>query len=179
MASQHAGIDADLVCLSKGLTSGWLPFSAVLIPDRVYDLFYDDYGTGKAFLHSHTYTGNALAARVALEALRVMDDENVYAQSRNNGARMRTLMQEIADETGLLKGIRQVGSVVAAELVLPTPMERAGYQVYQEAVKLGALLRPLGNTLYWLPPLNTPEETLLDLQDITARALSAVLRPAK
>ena len=172
LACEHAGIHADFVCLSKGLTGGYLPFSAVMIPQFIYDLFYDDYDTGKAFLHSHTYTGHALGARVATETLKIMQEESICLQSEYNGNLMRQLMQELADETGLLGPVRQIGSLVAAELTGKADTPRGGYQLYREAVKHGALLRPLGNTVYWMPPLNTPTEVLHELQKITLKALN-------
>jgi len=171
LASEHAGIEPDFICLSKGLTSGWLPCSAVLTRDAIYDLFYDDYASGKAFMHSHTYSGNALAAAVACETLQILNDENIYARVQDNENFMIELMREVADETGKLKNVRGIGMMVAADLQVENPKVRAGYAVYQEAVRLGALLRPLGNTIYWLPPLNTNRDTLVELKDITVTAI--------
>ncbi len=171
LACEHAQIEPDFLCLSKGLTSGWLPLSATLTSDAMYALFYDDYERGKSFLHSHTHSGNALAAAVALECLKVIEEENILAEVQNNAPYLRSLMQEVADETKQLKNIRSLGAIVAADLIVDNPKERRGFAVYQKAVALGALLRPLGNTLYWLPPLNTDRETLRALQNITIQAI--------
>ena len=175
LACNHAGIEPDFLCLGKGLTGGFLPLSAVLMTPTIYDLFYADYALGRSFLHSHTFSGNALAASVALECLQVLEEENIYARVQTNASYMRTLMQQLADETGKLTNVRGIGAIVAADLVVTNQQDRIGYQVYQHAVKYGALLRPLGNTICWLPPLNINNSVLTELQTITRRAIMAVL----
>ncbi len=167
LACEHANIEPDFLCLSKGMTSGWLPISAMVTSDEIYHLFYDDYEQGKSFLHSHTYTGNALAAAVANSCFDVFKDEAILKQVNDQSSLMRSLMEKTAEETGRLHSIRSIGAVVAADLIVENKKERKGYQVFQEAVKRGAWLRPLGNTLYWVPPLNIKCETLNDLQVIT------------
>lgn len=175
LACEHANIEPDFVCLSKGLTSGWLPLSAVLTSEKIYQLFYDDYSTGKAFLHSHTYTGNALAVSVASACLQFMEEQKICDQVQKRFSFMQKLMEKTAEKTGRLKNIRGIGGIVAADLVVKNTELRCGYAVYQEAVKRGALLRPLGNTIYWLPPLNIEESVLYDLQRITEEAILASL----
>lgn len=174
LACEQAHITPDFVCLSKGLTSGWLAFSAVLTTDPIYDLFFDDYASGKAFLHSHTFCGNAMGASLALAVLDVLTEEKLCARANVLGAQMQAQMTAIANKTGRLHNIRQLGAVVAADLIIPggSQYQRMGYQVYQAACKRGALLRPLGNTIYWLPPLNMSEETLLELRTITEQAIA-------
>lgn len=174
LACEYAGIEPDFLCLSKGLTSGWLPFSATLTSSAIYQLFYDDYALGKSFLHSHTFSGNVLAASVALEVLNIMEQEKWHEKATGMGEVMLDAMQTIADETKALTNVRGLGAMVAADLHVKEPGRRLGFEVYQQAVALGALLRPLGNTLYWLPPLNTRRETLRELQQITEMAIKAV-----
>ncbi len=171
LACHHANIEPDFLCLGKGLTAGFLPLSAVLTTNQIYDLFYDDYEKNKSFLHSHTYSGNALAVRVALETLTVLEQENIYQQVINHENFLAELMMEIADNTKKLSNVRNIGAIVAADLIPNQECQRIGYSVYQHATKLGALLRPLGNTIYWLPPLNTDKETLFKLRDITQAAI--------
>jgi adenosylmethionine---8-amino-7-oxononanoate aminotransferase len=171
LACQHAQIEPDFLCIAKGLTAGFLPLSAMLTSHAMYELFYDDYHTSKAFLHSHTHTGNALAARVALACLTVLAEENIYQHVQQQAPLMHQLMQEVAEQTKQLTNIRHIGAIVAADLIVEDPQQRRGYQVYQQAVKLGALLRPLGNTIYWLPPLNITPATLYNLRDITIQAI--------
>ncbi|MBX3708297.1 MAG: adenosylmethionine--8-amino-7-oxononanoate transaminase [Gammaproteobacteria bacterium] len=174
LACDHAGIEPDFLCLSKGLTSGWLPLSAVLTKQSLFDLFYDDYETGKSFLHSHTYSGNALAASIAVEVLNIVEEEHLCLRAEEIGLLMYEYLKEIARETNKLKNIRQMGAIVAAELVGNQPNRRLGYDVYRKAVELGALLRPLGNTIYWLPPLTIDLATLHELKSMTEVAIQSV-----
>jgi adenosylmethionine-8-amino-7-oxononanoate aminotransferase len=170
LAVQHAGIEPDFLCLSKGLTAGWLPFSAVLTSQAIYDVFYDDYESGKSFLHSHTYSGNVLAASVACQVLKIIEEENMIARANHIGRIMRANMDEVAIQTSKIKNVRNIGAIVAADLVENSP-SRYGYYLFQRAVELGVLLRPLGNTIYWMPPLNIEEQDLFFLKEITTKIL--------
>lgn len=170
-AYQHANAIPDIVCLGKGLTSGFLPMSAVMMTEEIYHLFYSDYELGQSFLHSHTHTGNALAAAVALENLQVIADEGVLDQVQELEPLLFDNMMIVKEETKKLQNIRYIGGVVAADIITPCKSERAGYAVYQSAVKAGAFLRPLGNTLYWLPPLNIKVNEVKKLRDITIKAM--------
>jgi adenosylmethionine-8-amino-7-oxononanoate aminotransferase len=176
----RGGADAapDLLCLSKGLTAGWLPFSATLVHPELYALFYADYGRGRDFLHSNTYSGNALGAAVAAEALSIYDEPGFGESVAALSARLAAAWTHAAEATGALENLRAVGAVVAADLRLPESLRgrRAGFEVFREAVARGALLRPLGDTLYWLPPLNTEEETVDELTRITIESIQAVRR---
>ncbi|CEK10715.1 adenosylmethionine--8-amino-7-oxononanoate transaminase [Legionella hackeliae] len=172
-ASEHAGIKPDLICLSKGLTSGALPLSCVLIEHSIYELFYDDYESGKSFLHSHTYSCNALAVSAALATLNAMEEENTNQQAMDLEFTMRTLLAEIASITGRLTNVRSMGAMVAADL-MEIKGKRIGYELYKEAIHRGALLRPIGNTLYWLPPLNTDTKTIESLAEITLNSIKAI-----
>lgn len=174
LACQHANIEPDFLCLAKGLTAGWMPFSAVLTREDIYQTFYADYKSGKSFLHSHTYSGHALAASIALEVLAVVEEMQLCKRADELGNIMTNAMQDIAKTTGKINNIRNVGAIVAADLICDEPDRRLGFEIYQKAVALGALLRPLGNTIYWLPPLTTKTETLMDLADITQKAISAI-----
>ena len=169
LACSHAGIEPDFMCLSKGMTSGWLPMSVVLTRDDIYQQFYADYGLGRSFLHSHTYSGNALAASVALETLKIFEEEAICQRVQELEPLLKAGMIEVANKTGCLKNIRSIGAITAADLITEKP--RKGFEVFQEAVRLGAFLRPLGNTLYWLPPLNIEETVLNSLKDITIEAI--------
>lgn len=177
LACDHAGMVPDMICLSKGLTAGWLPMSAVLVSEEVYGHFYGDYGQGRDFLHSNTYAGNALGAAVALEALAIYRDEDILGRVRKNQAALRDGLRKVGEATGRLKNLRSLGAVVAADLQGPGtgPGRRAGYRVYQEAVVRGALLRTLGDTVYWLLPLNAGPDVLPELEAITKAAITAAL----
>ncbi|MGJ7923294.1 adenosylmethionine--8-amino-7-oxononanoate transaminase [Neobacillus sp. LXY-4] len=158
-ACEQAGITPDFMCLSKGLTGGYLPLSVVLTNDEVYDAFYDDYKNNKAFLHSHSYTGNPLACRVALEVLKIFEEEEYIKKIQQKSAFMRELASETFLQHPNVGEYRQVGMVGAIELVKnketkePLPStERVGYKIYQIALEKGLLIRPLGNVLYFMPP---------------------------
>ncbi len=176
LAMRHAVVAPDLLCLSKALTGGWLPFSAVLIDQSIHDLFYSDYGKGRDFLHSNTYSGNALGAAVALEALSIYSEPGFAGTVSQLSQNMSKAWKQVMASTGVLENPRFLGGVVAADLRLPETLrdQRVGFQVYQEAASRGALLRNLGNTLYWLPPLNSPPEVIGALAEITSESIKAV-----
>ena len=175
LACEHAGITPDIVALSKSLTSGWMAFSAVLTTDALYQLFYDDYETGKAFLHSHTFCGNALGAAIALEVMHIITEPGFIESVQQQAHQLGQYMHQLAEQTGRLHNVRQLGMMVAADLQLPSDAGRIGYAIFQEAIKQGAWLRPLGNTLYWLPPLNISDDEMSHLAQVTGSAMSAVL----
>ena len=181
LACEYAGITPDFVCLSKGLTAGWGPMAVVLTSNEIYDAFYDDYFSGKAFMHSNTYCGYPIAAAAALEAMKVYERENTMESVFERSSALLQRMKYVAQETNCLVNFRSLGFVVAADIIdsstgLPFPKElRIGYQCYKKAIKNGAFLRPLGDTLYFLPPLNTPDGVLDDLAEIAIKSLKEVL----
>lgn len=175
LASDHSEIKADMICLSKGLTSGTIPLSCVSIDAAIFELFYDDYEYGRSFLHSHTYSGNAMGVSAALTTLMIMQRDKSPLQGQKLGTLMRKYFTEIANLTGKLKNIRGIGGIIAADLINPDN-KRIGFEVYQQALSNGALLRPMGNTLYWLPPLNTDEETIGNLAEITLNSIEAAYK---
>ncbi|QMT60391.1 adenosylmethionine--8-amino-7-oxononanoate transaminase [Legionella sp. PC997] len=177
LASDHADVEPDLICLSKGLTSGSIPLSCVMIDNSIFDLFYADYGSGKSFLHSHTYSGNPLAVSAALATIRVMQEEQIIEQAQKLGEYMFAALTEVAQLSGKLSNVRGIGAVVAADLE-GTEHDRIGNSVYQQALNHGALIRPIGKTLYWLPPLNTKHEVIGKLAEITLHSIKgAYLTP--
>ena len=128
-------------------------------------------------MHSNTHCGNALAVAAALGVFNIFETQDVLAQCNHLGDYMKTQLESIQEQSGRLKNIRQLGSMIAADLILDAEQEkeRIGYQIYREASQRGALLRPLGNTLYWLPPINTEKEVIDELKDITLDSMQAVL----
>jgi len=164
-ACEQAQVTPDFLCLSKGLTGGTLPLSAVLTRQEVYDAFYAEYAAGKAFLHSHSYTGNPIACRAALETLAVLRDEPILERNRGLSAHLAAQLAPLASHPHVAD-VRQTGMIAAIELVqekatrTPLPAaERRGLRVYQHGLTRGMLLRPLGNVVYFMPPYCiTPEE---------------------
>jgi adenosylmethionine-8-amino-7-oxononanoate aminotransferase len=173
LALDVADISADLICVAKGLTSGSLPLSAVLIDDEIYKIFYDDYENGNNFLHSHTHSGNALAVAAALATMDTLATMDVKHIVNTLNQRMLEAFQNIADETKKLHNIRSLGAIIAADLSLHQAPHRLGFKLHQEALKRGALLRPIGNTLYWLPPLNIDHSIIGKLSKITLHSIKA------
>lgn len=173
-ACEQAAISPDFMCLSKGLTGGYLPLSAVLTSDRVYEAFYDDYTNLTAFLHSHSYTGNPLGCAAALATLDLLDDGSVVEKNRATAAYMSAAVADL--ETHRHVGeIRQRGMILAIEMVADRSgliaypwQERRGLKVYQHGLKNGVLLRPLGNVVYFMPPYVIEQEHI-DLMAQTAR----------
>ncbi len=172
LACEHAEIQPDFICLSKALTAGSIAMIAILTSQGMYDLFYDNYETGKSFLHSNTYGGNALVAAAANAAISVHFNDKMNQKAIIIGKAMKNNLDVIKQETKAITNIRQIGAVVAADLNLLIP--RAGFRLFIEAIKYGAFLRPLGNTLYWLPPLNTPLYVIDELSQITLKAIKAI-----
>jgi adenosylmethionine-8-amino-7-oxononanoate aminotransferase len=173
-ACNHAQVVPDFICLSKGLTSGWLPLSVVLTHDDIYQRFYTDQ-YNHAFLHSHTYSGNALAVSVALETLNIIEKEQLHKRAESMGQKMLSSMQKIANSTQALENVRGVGGVVAADIKSAWIKEHTMDHVCEYAIKQGVLLRPLGRSIYWLPPLNITDNELDIIIQVTQQAILAVL----
>ncbi|HTQ08007.1 MAG TPA: adenosylmethionine--8-amino-7-oxononanoate transaminase [Polyangiaceae bacterium] len=172
-AVEHAGVEADLVCLAKGFTSGILPMAATLASRRIFEGFLG--GKERAFLHGHTFTGNPLGARVALEVLAVYRDERVIERAAPKAARITARFARLGELPGV-SGVRTLGMVAALDLNAGGYLDRAGWRVYEEARKRGAYLRPLGSTVYVTPPVNIPDADLDELLDIVEESLRAVRR---
>ncbi|ACT47344.1 adenosylmethionine--8-amino-7-oxononanoate transaminase [Methylotenera mobilis] len=138
---------ADFVCLSKGITGGYLPLSAVLTTDNVYQAFYDP-STVRGFLHSHSYTGNPLACSAALATLAIFKADHVV---QNNPVRSDAIVREMQVLTDLpIQHLRHQGMIFAFDVV--TNNQQFSRQCYQLAMQHGLLLRPIGNTVYFMPP---------------------------
>ncbi len=171
-ACEQANITPDFLCLAKGLTGGYLPLSAVLTTSRVYQAFYDDYTKLTAFLHSHSYTGNALACRAALATLDIFAQDNVIANNRTLAECMRTSTLHFNNHPHVAE-VRQRGMILAIEMVKDKKtrepfawQERRGLHVYRHALENGVLLRPVGNVIYFMPPYVITEEQIQQLADV-------------
>ncbi|HYM43120.1 MAG TPA: adenosylmethionine--8-amino-7-oxononanoate transaminase [Steroidobacteraceae bacterium] len=173
-ACEQAGIRPDFMCLSKGLTAGYLPLSAVLTTEPIYAAFYDEYVKLSAFLHSHSFTGNPLACAAACASLAIFREDRTLERNRELAQHLGARARELADHRHVAE-VRQRGMIVAIEMVrdkasrAPYPwQERRGLSVYRHALSRGVLLRPVGNVIYFMPPyVITPEE--IDLMVNVAR----------
>ena len=147
-ACEQARIAPDLLCLSKGITGGYLPLSCVLSSDAVYAEFYDD-DTARGFLHSHSYTGNALACRAACAVLDLFERDGVIAANERKAARFFERAAPLAHHHGV-RDFRHLGMIWAFEVATREPAFAA--RAFELALERGVLLRPIGNTVYFMPP---------------------------
>lgn len=176
-AMEHAGVHPDFLCLSKGLTAGYLPMGATLTTEEVYRAFYDDYSRGKTFFHGHTYTGNPLAAAAALASLDIFEEEDVLAGVGTKAARLQKEKERFR-EIELVGDVRGLGMVAAFELVqdrvsgTPFPAHlRVGRQVYRMGLDKGLILRPLGDVIYLFLPLCATSGEIDDILERTYAVL--------
>ncbi len=162
-ACEQAGIKPDFICLSKGITGGYLPLSTVLTTDQVYAAFYDD-TVARGFLHSHSYTGNPLACAAALATLDIFETDDVIAANQQKAAYLYETMQVLTEFP--IKHLRQKGMIAAFEV----DIEDDGFtqSFYKQALKKGLLLRPIGKTIYFMPPY-TINETEIDFMVQTTK----------
>ncbi|QNM96361.1 adenosylmethionine--8-amino-7-oxononanoate transaminase [Chitinimonas koreensis] len=161
------GWKPDFICLSKGITGGYLPLSAVLTTDAVYAAFYDD-EVGRGFLHSHSYTGNALACRAALEVLAIFEDDGVLAANRAKAAAVAADFARLAAHPRV-EHARQLGMIWAFEVKDAQP----GFsgRVFEAALARGLLVRPVSNTVYLMPPYVVSIGELQQAFDVLHRLL--------
>lgn len=181
-ACEQADVTPDFMCLSKGLTGGYLPLSVVLTTDDVYAAFYDDYASLRAFLHSHSYTGNPLGCRAALATLDIFAADDVIATNRARAAGLAAAAAPLADHPHVAE-VRQHGMIVAIEMVRDRRtreaypwQERRGMRAYRYALDHGVLLRPLGNVIYFMPPYVISDDEIALLGEVAAGALDAATR---
>ena len=181
-ACEQAGTTPDFMLLSKGLTGGMLPLSAVLTTQRVYDAFYAEHTAQKAFLHSHSYTGNPLACSAAREVLRIFAEAPVLERNRLTATRMGELAAPLASHPHVAQ-VRQTGMILAIEMADDArhrtafaASERRGLRAYRHALSRGVLLRPLGDVLYWMPPYCVGEDELALLASVTVEAIDVASR---
>lgn len=154
-ACEQAGISPDFICLSKGLTGGFLPMSAVLTTEQVFECFLSPQRS-RGFLHSHSYTGNPLGCAAALASLSIFSSDDVINNNLKTAELLRTLSLQLAAHPNLAQ-VRQTGMIIAFEMSQadkrPFPAtQRRGLQAYRAGLAQGAVLRPLGDILYWMPP---------------------------
>ena len=171
-AADHASIAADLMCVAKGFTGGMLPMAATLATRRIFEGFFG--GSGRTFFYGHTFTGNPLGAAVALEVLRVYEEEAVIERAQAKARRIQAAFSAFAEIPGV-RSSRSLGMIGALELEGGQGyLERGGLRVYHEARRRGAYLRPLGNIVYITPALNIPDADLDELLAIVAESVQSV-----
>jgi adenosylmethionine-8-amino-7-oxononanoate aminotransferase len=170
-AHEQAGITPDFLCLSKGITGGFLPLSVVMTTDEVYQAFYDDQ-MGRGFLHSHSYTGNALACSAALAVLDIFEEDHVIEANQSRQAQFVTMTAALRAHPGV-QGFRQRGMIWAFDVACErTDFSRA---FHQAALRHELLLRPIGSTVYFMPPYTISDAEFQHLVEAALACLGEVL----
>lgn len=181
-ACDHAGISPDIMCISKGLTGGYMPMAITITTDKIYQAFYADYKEGKAFMHSHTYSGNPLACSAALAVQQILHSDNILANAEKRAVYLKDSLYQALGQHKNVGEIRSIGLINAIELVqdrtnkqeFPSSM-RLGYQIYKQALNNGLILRPLGNVLYFNPPLIINEQEIDQAIAACVRSINDIL----
>lgn len=167
---QNQKLLPDFICLSKGITGGYLPLSAVLTTDEVYAAFYDD-STAKGFLHSHSYTGNPLACSAALATLAIFETDNVLVKNQTTAAYLTTKMQSFSHLP--IEHLRKQGMIAAFDV--KTQNVNFARDCYAAALKNGLLIRPIGNTVYFMPPYIITESQIDFMLDAALKSVQSAL----
>lgn len=182
-ACNHAGITPDIMCISKALTGGYLPMAIVCTTDKIYDAFYDDYNKGKQFMHSHTYAGNPIGCATALAVLKIMKEEHILETAAEKAKYFHAALADTFGSHKNIGEIRHIGLINAMELVTDKDKKigfdgdlRIGYEIYKKALTHGLLLRPLGNVIYFNPPLNIATEDLDKAIALAKQSIDEVLK---
>ena len=170
-ASENHPFKPDFLCLSKGISGGYLPLSIVLTTDAVYEAFYDD-ATARGFLHSHSYTGNALACRAALATLDIFDSDQVLEGNKNRATKLAAGLGPLNEDPNV-RHLRQRGMILAFDVDTDDP--HFSRRFYRAALKREALVRPIGNTVYLMPPYIVSDEEINHLGQAITGALAAAL----
>ena len=169
-AHEQAGIVPDFLCLSKGITGGYLPLSVVMATDKMYAAFYDD-SVARGFLHSHSYTGNALACRAALATLEIFRRDKVIDGNREKAAYLNRAARDLARHPRV-KNFRHTGMIWAFEV--DAENSTFARRFYQAALEHELLLRPIGNTVYFMPPYVIGESEMDMLVTRTLEIINAL-----
>ncbi|NPA50045.1 MAG: adenosylmethionine--8-amino-7-oxononanoate transaminase [Epsilonproteobacteria bacterium] len=169
-AIEQSGISPDIMTLSKGITGGYLPLAVVLLTDEIYDQFYCDYNPKRNFLHSHSYSGNPISIAAALKVLDIFEEENILNKNIKKSNILKDNLKRFREFKNI-ENIRVKGMIGAFDIKGFDISQRATLKVYQYALKNGLLLRPLGNTIYFMPPYIISEEEIEYMVDIAFRGV--------
>jgi adenosylmethionine-8-amino-7-oxononanoate aminotransferase len=177
-ACEQASIWPDFVCLSKGISGGYLPLSIVLTRDEIYAAFYDDDMT-RGFLHSHSYTGNPLACRAALATLDLFETADVFNENRRKSLILSAGLKPLADHPNV-RNLRERGTIFAFDAVIKDASRARTFsrRFFENALKGELLLRPIGTTVYLMPPYILDDDELALLADRTRATFEATLAEA-
>ncbi len=171
-ACNHAKISPDFMCLSKGISAGYMPMSVVMTTNEIWSCFNGAYREGKSFVHSHTYSGNAMACAIAVENLKIFEEDKIIKRNKEKGKLIKNLTLKRAEGVEHIGEVRNIGMITAIELVKDTKTKerfplnmRVGYEIYKIGLTKGVILRPLGDVLYFIPPYVINEEEIKFMVD--------------
>lgn len=168
-ACEQAEIKPDFMCLSKGITGGYLPLSVTLTTDKIYQAFYDD-DVSHGFLHSHSYTGNALACSAALVTLDIFEQDHVLQKNLVKSAYLNNKMRALTDLS--IRHLRNTGMIWAFDVETNNMQFQRDF--YQATLQRGLLLRPIGNTVYFMPPYVISESEMDWMVEQTQQLLAEI-----
>lgn len=181
-AFDHAEVSPDIMCVSKGLTGGYIPMSIAITTDKIYEAFYADYNEGKAFMHSHTYSGNPLGCSAALAVQKILREEDIINKASITAKYLKDKLNEAFDGHINVGEVRSIGLINAIELVADKDTKesydsklRIGYRIYKKALEKGLILRPLGNVLYFNPPLIITKEEIDKAVSLCRNSVAEIL----
>lgn len=181
-ACDYVSVTPDIMCISKGLTGGYMPMAVVAVTDDIYNAFYADFREGKAFLHSHTYSGNPLACSAAMEVISILKEEEIIEKAGVNASYFTGLLEDSLGNHKNVGEIRSIGLINAIELVenkkKKTPFDkdlRLGRAVYKKALEKGLILKPLGDVLYMNPPLTITKQEIEEVSILCADSIKETL----
>jgi adenosylmethionine-8-amino-7-oxononanoate aminotransferase len=173
-ACEQAGVRPDLMCIGKGITGGYLPLSATVASKHVYDAFLGPDLSELTLYHGHSYSGNALGAAVALRHLELLDERDVIANVRVRGEELGKLLDaSVAGLPGVAE-IRRRGLMTGIELAPPADGLRWGRLVTAACIDRGVLIRPLGDVIVLMPPLDVTSDELQRIVDALQGAITEV-----
>lgn len=179
-AYQHTGIAPDIICLSKALTAGYMPLSVTMTTQKIFDAFYDDWDKFKTFFHGHSYTANPLAISIALENIKILEEDNIIEKNIKKSERIKKGLEKFKslEHVG---DIRQQGMVSAIELVKDKKTKaqydfklRIAHNVCKSALEKGLIIRPLGDTIYFMPPYVIKNKEIDFMIDVTFDAIKEI-----
>jgi adenosylmethionine-8-amino-7-oxononanoate aminotransferase len=180
-ACDRAGLHPDLMCLGKGITGGYLPLAATLATEGIFEAFLGETSEYRAFYYGHTYTGNPLAAAVALASLKLFRDEGIIERVQPRIAQLATDLETRFSRLAHVADIRQRGLMVGIELMQDVeprtaydPALTTGHQVIRRVRERGVIIRPLGDVIILMPPLSITETELKTLLDVTHDSIREV-----
>ena len=173
-ACEQAGIWPDMLCLSKGITGGYLPLSLVMTTDTVFRAFYD-HDITRGFLHSHSYTGNPLACRAALAVLELFRRDDVIRHNRTVAEKLDQALAPLKTHPAI-RHFRHLGMIWAFDVMM-TPEKQATFagRFFETALKHELLMRPIGNTVYLMPPYIVRDGDIELLADRVTAVLKEVI----